>query len=336
MYPYKYIKSSLLNISGKIKNFLFSKGNKEFLVFLCFLFVAAAFWFIRVLNDDYVVELKVPIQLCNVPNNIIVTQNLPSELTVRIRDKGNVLLGYELEKSLSPIQLNFSDYNKQHDQHIIISGNDLDRFIIPQLNNTTRILSVKPEKMDLYFSKGESKLVPIKITGDVEPDHQYYISDTLAKPVVVRAYAPKEILKNIRYAYTQPLVLKNINGTACHKVALRSVYGVKFIPSNVTIAFTTDVYCEKKVVIPIQGIRFPKGKHLLTFPQKVTVSFQIGSSLSKAISEKDFAIEIPYEKLMSYDRDKYPISLSRWPVGIRNIQIYPSEVDFLMEQNSLQ
>ena len=54
------------------KNLLFKLLNKEFLVFLFFLSVSAAFWFLSSLNETYEKEVKVPVEIVDVPQNIVI------------------------------------------------------------------------------------------------------------------------------------------------------------------------------------------------------------------------------------------------------------------------
>ena len=70
-----------------VKNFLLSHKNKEFLIFLFFFFVSAAFWLLQSLNEDFDVELKVPLNLEHVPADVVITSELPDDLNVVVRDK---------------------------------------------------------------------------------------------------------------------------------------------------------------------------------------------------------------------------------------------------------
>ena len=65
-----------------VKNFLLGPKNKEFLIFLFFFFVSAAFWLLQSLNETFDVELKVPLKLENVPSDVVITSDLPSDLNV--------------------------------------------------------------------------------------------------------------------------------------------------------------------------------------------------------------------------------------------------------------
>lgn len=317
----------------KIKDFLFSKWSKEFLIFLLFFVMASIFWVIRALNDDYEIKLSIPIRLYNVPKNIIITRDLPSSLTVRIKDKGTALVEYLLGKNLNPVFVNFNDYSADGNMRVQILSSDLEKAFLNQFSQSTRILSITPNQIEYIYCKGTRRRIPIKITGNVKPSRQYYISDTIIQPAYVIAYAPRNILDTLRYAYTEPVNIDSISDKSTYSRSIRPIRGVKFTPSTVRLSFHTDIYSEKTLDIPIIGTGFPKDKRLLTFPSKVSVSFQVGSTLFKQISASDFSIEISYESLMHYNGDKYPIHLTKSPEEIHNIRISPLQVDFLIEQN---
>ena len=73
-----------------------------------------------------------------------------------------------------------------------------------------------------------------------------------------------------------------------------------------------------------------------TFPSKVKVTFQIGLSRFRDVSATDFRIDIPYEELLRLGSDKYTVRLSKIPDGINQVRFDPEQVDFLIEQISLE
>lgn len=80
------------------------------LCFLCFFFIAAGFWLLQTLNNDYETEFSIPVRLRNVPENVVITSEPVSEVRVRVRDKGTVLLNYMLGKNFYPVILDFKNY----------------------------------------------------------------------------------------------------------------------------------------------------------------------------------------------------------------------------------
>jgi len=325
------IKIVYSRLSKRIKNFLLSKQSREFFVFLLFFFIAGAFWLLQTLNDDYEAEFSIPVRLRNVPNNVIITSEPPSELKVRVKDKGVVLLNYAIARNFYPINLDFNNY-KGTNNHIKIYATEYEKRILSQLNASTRLLAVRPDTLDYIYSTGVSKQVPVRMRGKVTSGRQYYIPDTLYNPDSVFVYAPKTVLDTIKYAYTENITLENISDTTNYQATIRSVKGAKFVPNSVELTFPVDIYTEKTVEVPLIGTNFPPDKVLRTFPSKVKVTFQVGMRKYKDIESENFAIFIPYEELMRLDSDKYKVYFKTIPGGISNIRISPEEINFLIEQ----
>ena len=331
MFDRRKIEYTYLKLSKKIKDFLLSDKSREFLIFLFFFLIAGGFWLLQTLNSDYEAEFSIPVRMKDVPNNVVLTSEPPSELRVRVKDKGTVLLNYMLGKSFFPVNLGFLDY-KGKGNHVKIYASDFEKKILSQLNVSSKILSIKPDTLEYIYSEGKSKLVPVRFQGKVVAGLQYYVSDTICSPDSVLVYAPEEILDTITTAYTQKINLENIADTTRRRIPLNSERGVKFVPASVEMTFPVDIYTEKTVEVPLHGVNFPADKALRTFPSKVQITFQVGLKRFRSIKASDFIINISYEELLKLGSDKYTVKLKSFPSGINQIRIVPEQVDFLIEQ----
>lgn len=325
------IKHIYLIFTHRIKNFLLSEKSREFLIFLFFFIIAGGFWLLQTLNQDYETEFTVPVRLKDVPNNIILTYEPTSEVRIKVRDKGTVLLNYMLGKSFYPVNLSFTNYEGVNN-HIKINASEFEKRISSQLNVSSKLLSIKPNVLDYIYATGRSKQVPVQFLGKVTADRQYYISDTIYHPDSVIVFAPSHILDTITTAYTQRTILENISDTTRRQLALMPITGAKFIPNMVNITFPVDIYTEKTLEVPIYGVNFPADKTLRTFPSKVQITFQVGLNSFRNIKASDFIIHISYEELLKSGSDKYTVKIKSAPERINQIHIIPEQVDFLIEQ----
>jgi len=153
MFERRNIKYIYLKLSRKIKDFLLSDKSREFLIFLFFFFIAGGFWLLQTLNNDYEAEFSIPVRLKGVPNHVVLTSEPPSELRIKVKDKGTVLLNYMLGKSFFPVNIDFSE-SKVPDNHVKIYTSELEKKIAGQLNVSTRLLSVKPDTLEYIYSTG--------------------------------------------------------------------------------------------------------------------------------------------------------------------------------------
>lgn len=313
-----------------MRDFLLSKNSREFFTFLFFLIIAALFWLEQTLDREYEIEVKVPLKLKNIPENIVITSDFPSDLVVTLRDKGNTLLNYQLTKRFYPINIDFSEHlNRRH--HVSLLSNAYSKAITAQLANSTSVSAIKPDTIDYYYSEGKSKKVPVRLHGRVTPGQQYYISDTIFNPAEVTVYAPQGVLDTITVAYTKSFEATQIEDTLRRQVELESGRGVKFVPDVVELALPVDIYTEKSVEVPIEGVNFPAGKTLRAFPSKVKVTFHVGLSKYLDIKPEDFHVLVSYEELSKLDGEKYQVKLKKQPNGVSQVRVYPAQIDFLIE-----
>lgn len=331
MFDPRNIRLRYQTIGEKIRSFLLSRNSREFLIFLFFVFVSFCFWLLQVLNDDYETEFSIPLRLKNVPSEVVLTSELPSELKVGVKDRGTVLANYLLGHTFYPVTLNFDDYAGKG-SHVQIPVAALTKKISGQLNQSTKLLTIKPDTLGFIYTTGKAKQVPVKLQGKVALDRQYYVSDVMYSPDSVTVYAPQEILDTITAAYTEPVSFENVTDTIRHRVHLAKVKGAKFVPSFNDVTILVDIYAEKTVEVPIRGVNFPPDKMLRTFPSKAQVTFQVGLSHFKTITAEDFFIGVTYESLLNNKGEKCPITLKSVPRHVNHARLNPKEVDYIIEQ----
>lgn len=267
MFDRRKIRYTYLKLSKRIKDFLLSDKSREFLIFLVFFLIAGGFWLLQTLNNDYEAEFSIPVRIKDVPNNVVLTSEPPSELRVRVKDKGTVLLNYMLGKSFFPVNLSFSDY-KGKNNHVKIYASDLQKKILSQLNVSSRILSIKPDTLDYIYSEGKSKQVPVRFQGKVTAGLQYYVSDTICSPDSVLVYAPEGILDTITTTYTQKINLENISDTTRRRVSLASERGVKLSRLRLRLLFRSIFIRRRRWKCPCMGLISRRIKCYVLFLQR--------------------------------------------------------------------
>ncbi len=328
------IKHLYLSIVRQVKDFLLSAKSREFFIFLFFVFVAGGFWLLQTLNDDYETEISIPVRLKGVPDDVVITSEPASELRIRVKDKGTVLLNYMWGKSFYPVILDYADYNGGEENLVQIFTSQIEKKVSNQLNASTRLLSMKPDTLEYIYSTGVSKMVPVKLVGSLSAGREYYLADTIFQPDSVLVYAPEGVLDTITAAYTQFVKLTDVSDTIKQRLPLRVQKGVKFVPSSIELMLPVDIYTEKTVEVPLRGVNFPADKVLRAFPSKVQITFQVGMSRFRQINAEDFHLHVSYEELLRLGSEKYTVVLKNVPEGAKQIRFNPEQVDFLIEQVS--
>ena len=320
-----------LDISKKIKDFLLAKKSREFLIFLFFMFVSFSFWLLQVLNDDYETEYTVSLRMKDVPDNVVLTSELPSNMKITLKDRGTVLVNYSWGQGLLPLTLDFTEYSDKGNQ-VRIPSMSLAKKISAQLSQSTKLVAIKPDTLEFIYTKGAAKTVPVKLCGTITPERQYYVSDTIFSPDSVRVYAPKSILDTITAAYTKTVDFEGVSDTVRKRVSIAPVKGARFIPDYSDLTLKVDVYAEKTVDVPVVGVNFPHDKVLRTFPSKVKVTFQIGLSRFMEVDADDFQVVVDYNDLQNEGGDKCRLQLKEMPKGVNHVRVNPKDMDYIIEQ----
>ena len=323
--------SKLFHIFRVARNFLFSWMNREFLIFLFFLLLSGTFWLLMTLNEPYEQEIEVPVQLVDIPKNVVLTSDTTTNVRVTVNDKGFSLLAYLYGNKIHTIKVKFGSYAKKTGTGTV-SSKQLQKLIYKQLFSSSRIVSLKPDKFEFYYNFGLKKHVPVKLSGRITPGQSYYLSKIFFTPDSVEIYASREMLDSIKYVSTERLNISNLTDTLVEQIALNRIKGVKYVPENVKISICPDILTEEKFDVPIVAENMPEGKILRTFPARVTVTFTVGASLFRSIRPEGFKVVADYDEVVNNPSDKCNIYLRSVPHGVRNARINVNQVDYLIEE----
>lgn len=315
-----------------VRNFLFSSANREFLTFFFFLVLSTIFWLMTALNETYEREIGVPAYLVNIPKNVVVTSDMEDTVRVTVRDKGFALLAYTYGEGIRPINVNFQSAITRQSGYGVVSSQELMKMINQRFSGSSKIVQVKPDRLDFHYNYGLSRQVSVKMAGHVVPGKSFYLARTRFWPEKVTVYGSKQALDSLRFVKTVPINITNFNDTVLRTVALETIKGVKIVPNTVRIGLYPDILTEENIEVPITAINMPEGKVLRTFPQRVTVNFIVGASMFRSISPEQFAVVVDYNEIIDHPSDKCSIHLRETPQGVRNARLKNTHVDYLIEE----
>lgn len=306
--------------------------NKQFLVFLFFLILSGIFWLMMTLNETYEQEIKIPTRVVGIPKNIVLTSAATDTIRVTVRDKGWVIMAYLYTDKRKPISISYKTYDRGSGKGSV-GANDLKKLIEQDLEVSTKVVSVKPERLEFYYNNGQRKRVPVRWTGRIIPDQLFFISHVTYSPDSVDVYASKEKLDSIHAIYTEALNYVNFRDTLIVNCNLSHSADVKVVPQKVQIKFFTDVLTEETMAgIPIQCLNLPEGKVLRTFPSKAKVHFVAGVSQIRDLRPEDFVVVADYREISQKQQDKCTLYLRHVPHGVSRAVLDASQVDYLIEE----
>ena len=248
----------------------------------------------------------------------------------RVKD-GHIKVGDTIKLMATGAQFQTVEIGYMGAKDLVPVG-ELQRQLYQRINASTRLVSIKPDKLEFYFNYGLTKRVPVKLAGTIVPGKSFYLSQTKFWPEVVTIYASRQLLDSVKHVNTEFLKISNFEDTIIREVRLAKIKGVKCVPQTVRIGLYPDVLTEETIEVPISAINMPADKQLRTFPGKVTVKYTAGAGVVRNLSPEHFTVVADYKELSQNASDKCAIHLVKSPATVRNAKLEVDKVDYLIEQ----
>ena len=200
-----------------------------------------------------------------------------------------------------------------------------------ELPKGVTLQTVSPSTVEIYYSMGEHKQIPIEFQGKVRTSDEYMLCGIELQPKYVDIYAPSAVYDTIKVVYTEPFIDNDVKDTLNFRLALSRMKGVKMIPDTVSVKVCVDLFTSKTVKVPIYCENIPHNKILRTFPLMADVTFQVSATMFNNITDDDFVIVVDYNTIKTQDR-KCKLIIRETPKGIYNVKVNPEVVDYVIEQ----
>ena len=120
------------------------------------------------MNEESEKSYSIPLKFSNIPGSVVLDENVPEDIKVRIKDKGLILLSYSMNKKFSPIEVDFSVLNNQNGKYVVNEALLLSS-LKKQLKLSSSILSFSPQQMNMSYTTRVNKKVPVRIKGEIRP-----------------------------------------------------------------------------------------------------------------------------------------------------------------------
>ena len=305
------------------------KLNRNFLVFLIFLCISIGFWFLQTLKETTTVSHEYTLNLIGTPKDVIFTSNVPAKIKVNLTGRGYNFLNYLSKSNNHAINVNYEDLEVT-DNRIIIDNTVLKRNLARNLGSGLKISSISPSQIDVYYSKGQAKNVPIIFSGKIKTGIQHVLCGIELLSDSAKVYVPYNMHDSIQAVATEYLSREGIEDTTIIRVALKKIEGVKIIPDSVDVRVCVDLFTEKTISVPIYCENIPRNKVLRTFPGKVDVTFRVSATMFNDIKEEQFLMVVDFNSIKQNDKS-CKVELRETPEGVSHVRFKPENVEFVIE-----
>ena len=332
----KKLKQNLQNKGKKIKTKLKSEYfQRKVLIFMFFLFLSTIFWFLNALNKEYQTEISIKLNYIgfNKEDNQAEKKQFTEQLKVKLNAKGFSLLNYNFTGKDKFNIYRKGNYIKTRDSlHLYLLTKDIKNQISNNIGNEIKINQIMPDTIQIKYERIYKKKLPVFARVEIQTKQQFFQSAPIKiMPDSIWVFGSKSSLKKINKVYTQSHTFKALNKSFTANCQLDKKNGLKFEQDEVKLIISIEEFTEKKLIVPILVINEEEGVFLQTFPEHVTVIFNVGTSNYLKIKKKDFQFTVDYNEIKE-NSNKLKVKLVAQPENIMSVKYLPLHVEFLVEK----
>lgn len=290
--------------------------REKIIVFIIAFLLALGLWFLVNMSRNYNLDIKMPLELGNIPENKALTSDLPETVTVNLQGEGWKLVNL---------------YNNPPEIYLNVTKGqvNLHEQVREQLSTmpTVTVLKVSPLTVEVELDDEVSKTVPV--VSDVEVsfrDHFDYLEPPQLEPDSVTIRGSTTRLKGIDSVITRPLVLEDISEDIERRVALAKPGNrIEMATSSVRYSARVAEFTEGESTVEVVARNVPTDKRVTFSPSKVSIRYEVPINEYKETSEKNpFAAYVLYEKIRrdstGYVEPQVEVTNKKLHVTIRSYQ----------------
>lgn len=313
------------------------RQNRDLIVFLVFLVIATAFWFLNALRKDYTATLSYPVRFVNIPEGKMLSDDFKGRIQLKVRSRGFVILRYQLSNTFLPLTLDVSEMksatNNDFEGVYKLINEDRNR-IVGQLSQGMELIEIEPDTLFVPLIEHARDLVPVNANTRISFEKQYLqAGPVIVQPDSVEVSGPRDIIDTMRYVSTRQLVFDDLSDTVSTSVQLILPNQVEASERRVSVTVPVQPFSEMNLRVPLKINGLPDSLRIKTFPSEIQVSFRVGISEYEDIDKSQFRAVVDVAPVLSDDRpERLKVRLDRVPPNIESLSFSPIFVEYILEK----
>ncbi|GAB4139063.1 MAG: hypothetical protein Fur0041_14130 [Bacteroidia bacterium] len=309
--------------------------NRRVSAFIICLIISGAAWLLHELSKEYRVVIRVPVHYQNLPSGKLVAVDLPDSLSAEVEGSGFMILAYKWTNVIEPLALDASKARSMGKGDYAMTTNASADRIGGAIGHGLQVIRLIPDTIVLSFQGRSEKRVPVRPKVHASFAPMYRQGDSiLVSPAYVLISGPEALISKISYVETEEKDFQNLDKNVNDNVKVvipGSNTQVTAWPQQVNISIAVGKYTEGTVEIPIENVNEPADVLLKTFPDHVTISYQIPVEQFSSIKPGMFRAVVDYNKIKT-GSNTAEVEIVRQPISIRNIKVKPEKVDIIIRK----
>ncbi len=312
------------------------KNNKELVTYFVFVVLTFIFWYLNALSNQYTTNIEVDVRYVDFPEDQQIHSTTKGALTLNVSGDGITLARLQLRAFFKRYRLHMDALRK-------VESTDLQKlqYELPissirkqfdnKLGSGVTINSVFPEEVLFDVSALGTKKIAVKSTFEVLPAPQHVVvGEAKIAPDSVIVKGPLRILDTLSAIPTKQVVFEEQTKEVKRNVLLEKIDELSYNKKRVLVRYQIEKYIDAEISLPIRILNMPETNFVHVFPQKVLVEYRVNMGALGEIKPSDFEAVVDCRNLY-YGDSKIEVELRKYPETIREIELNPRLVDFIIE-----
>ncbi len=242
------------------------EGREKVIAFSVALFFALCLWFIVNLNRDFTVTIDVPIQLSNLPEDQIVSNEIPASARVNLSGEGWKLISVYSNPPRVIVNAEVQQVNLSEQVRNQVSA-------FTDLN----VVQVEPSQLNIETERKVSKMVPVLNRVDISLRNQYgLMRPPVLVPDSVLVTGAESKLAELESWETENVQIADVNRSMEREVPLQSGSSAMSVePGSVIMHLDVAEFTEAEIRVPVRTRNLPSGQAVTYNPSSITVRFDV-------------------------------------------------------------
>jgi len=250
-------------------------------------------WFHVVTDKVYETAFRVPIELVNTPEGLVIAGAKPDQGVVKLTGSGKQLLLAKLKSSSLRIRISIAGGKLGNNSYVVLPT-DVE---LPDGIYVNGVDIVEPAEVEVRLDalmEKKVKVVP-RVAIDLAPMH-IQVGPVSLRPDSVLVRGPRSYVRGISVAKLEPLELSNVESQVKRIVPISvDRPGVTYIPGRVEVTVDIQEIAERHISdVPVKLRGFPPGLRLVPTPPRAELKVLGGAELLASLEADDFGVYIDY------------------------------------------
>jgi hypothetical protein len=282
------------------------------------------------MQEEYERQIVIPVVYKGLPPDMALIGRAPATVTAHVRDRGGVLLQYNLRRL--PVII---DMNERSDtaRSFVLSDTNVEALLMKYLAPTTALLNFSPRSIEMAFDRRVRKSLPVVFGGEIRTAPGYIVSGDISfEPPEVTVFAAASVMETLDSISTEYVEISNADKPLVRRLRLNPPGGATTEPDAVSADIPVEAFAEKTIETPVVASDVPAGYKMRMFPASIRIVCRAPLSKLRELTADHFLVEASLDDFEAASPRTLPLRLSFKPIWVEQAVLSQDSVEFIIEQ----